>query len=247
MTDSKSSISSGLDAIFNATTVPVQTEAEHTNTPNIQWVERSLLIPSSYQPRNVFDEATLQELAQSISQHGILQPILVKQRDHQYEIIAGERRFRAAGIAGLKRVPVVVYQIPEQSILAFALIENIQRQNLTVVEEAKAYQTLLTELNLSHELIAQKVGKSRSHVTNMIRLLSLPDDALSLLENAQISMGHARAILTLPSDQQQQALQRIVDEKLNVREAEMIAKRSVTPPPATVNPHADVRQWLETT
>ena len=181
--------------------------------------------PNKNQPRKEFDEESLKELADSISQHGIVQPLVVTKQDGYYEIIAGERRWRAAKLAGLKEVPVVIKEYTPQEIMEVALIENIQREDLNPVEEAKAYQNLIEEYNLKQEDVAKKVSKNRSTITNALRLLKLPDEILNMLVSGDISGGHARALLSIEDqDKQKKLAARIVKESLSVREVEKLAK-----------------------
>ncbi len=181
--------------------------------------------PNREQPRKFFDEDALQELADSIKQFGLLQPILVQDRESYYEIIAGERRWRAAKLAGLKEVPVIIKNYTEQEIVEIALIENIQREDLNPIEEAQAYKKLLTEFNLKQDEVAERVSKSRAAVTNSIRLLKLSDKVQQMVIGDMISTGHARALLAIDDQEEQYNLaQRIFDEKLSVREVEKLVK-----------------------
>ena len=173
--------------------------------------------PNREQPRKNFDEDALQELADSIKQFGLLQPILVQDRKDYYEIIAGERRWRAAKLAGLKEVPVIIRNYTEQEIVEISLIENIQREDLNPIEEAQAYKRLLTEFHLKQDEIAERVSKSRAAVTNSIRLLKLNEDVQRMVVDEMISTGHARALLAVENPEEQYNLaQRIFDEKLSV-------------------------------
>ncbi len=181
--------------------------------------------PNREQPRKNFDEDALQELADSIKQFGLLQPILVQDRNDYYEIIAGERRWRAAKIAGLKEVPVIIRNYNAQEIVEIALIENIQREDLNPIEEAQAYKRLLTEFNLKQDEVAERVSKSRAAVTNSIRLLKLSDDVQRMVIDEMITTGHARALLAIDNQEEQFALaQKIFDEKLSVRDVEKLVK-----------------------
>jgi len=181
--------------------------------------------PNRKQPRKVFDEDKLQELADSIKQFGLLQPILVQNREDHYEIIAGERRWRAARLAGLKEVPVIIKNYSDQEIVEIALIENIQREDLNPIEEAQAYKRLLEEFHLKQDEVAERVSKSRAAVTNSIRLLKLGDRVQQMVIDDMISTGHARALLAVEDEEEQYNLaQRIFDEKLSVRDIEKIVK-----------------------
>lgn len=182
--------------------------------------------PNRAQPRTRFDEDALQELADSIKQYGIIEPIVVQKRDKHYEIIAGERRWRAARIAGLKEVPVVVKEYSEDEIFTIALIENIQREDLNPIEEAVAYQKLIQELKLKQDEVAEKVSKSRTAITNSMRLLKLDQRVQQMLIDEMITEGHGRALLPITDPEEQFTLaMRVFDEKLSVRETEKLIKK----------------------
>lgn len=188
--------------------------------------------PNRKQPREHFDEEAMEELAESIRQYGVVQPLIVRENGKHYEIIAGERRWRAAKLAGLKEVPVVIKNYTEQEMTEVALIENIQRENLNPVEEAKGYRRLIDEFHLKQEEVAGKVSKSRSAVANSMRLLKLDDSVLALLAAGQISTGHAKVLLELPdADQQKYAAELIVEKNLSVRETEKLVKTLLNPAP----------------
>ena len=181
--------------------------------------------PRKDQPRKMFDEDSLQELADSIKQYGIIQPLVVQKKDELYEIIAGERRWRAARVAGLKKVPVIIREYSEQEIAEISLIENIQRQDLNPIEEAKAYQTLIQEFHLKQEELAKKLCKSRTAITNTMRLLKLDGRVQQLIIDDSISSGHGRTLLAIEDIDLQYALaNKIIDEKLSVRETEKLIK-----------------------
>ncbi|MDO4303898.1 MAG: ParB/RepB/Spo0J family partition protein [Bacillota bacterium] len=181
--------------------------------------------PNREQPRKNFDEDALEELAESIKQFGLLQPILVQDRKSYYEIIAGERRWRAAKKAGLKEVPVIIKNLTEQEIVEISLIENIQREDLNPIEEAQAYKRLLTEFNLKQDEVAERVAKSRTAVTNSMRLLKLCDNVQQMIIDGMISTGHARALISIDDPEQQYVIaQQIFDEKLSVRDVEKLVK-----------------------
>ena len=184
-------------------------------------VKLSKVEPNREQPRKNFDEDSLQELAESLKQFGMLQPILVQNRGDYYEIIAGERRWRAAKIAGLKEVPVIVRELTDQEIVEISLIENIQREDLNPIEEAQAYKRLLTEFHLKQDEVAERVSKSRTAVTNSMRLLKLCDEVQKMVVDDMISTGHARALISIEDPEEQYLIaQKIFDEKLSVREVE---------------------------
>lgn len=198
--------------------------AEETKGPETM-VKITMVEPNRKQPRKYFDEDSLQELSDSIKQFGLLQPILVQDRKDHYEIIAGERRWRAAKIAGLKEVPVIIRDYTDQEIMEISLIENIQREDLNPIEEAQAYKRLLTEFNLKQDEVAERVSKSRAAVTNSIRLLKLSDEVQQMVIDDMISTGHARALLAVEDKDEQYTLaQQIFDEKLSVRDVEKLVK-----------------------
>ncbi|AEB12967.1 ParB/RepB/Spo0J family partition protein [Marinithermus hydrothermalis] len=187
-------------------------------------VPLALIRPNPHQPRKAFDPAALEELAASIREKGLLQPLLVRPRGEGYELVAGERRFRAAQAAGLREVPVIVRDLDDREALELALVENLQREDLNPVEEARGYQRLL-EMGLTQEEIAKAVGKARSTIANALRLLQLPREALEALETGRITAGHARALLMLPEDQRLWGLREILSRGLSVREAERLKDR----------------------
>lgn len=188
-------------------------------------VKITMVEPNREQPRKNFDEDSLQELADSIKQFGLLQPILVQDKKTYYEIVAGERRWRAAKIAGLKEVPVIIRNLSEQEIVEISLIENIQREDLNPIEEAQAYKRLLTEFNLKQDEVAERVSKSRTAVTNSMRLLKLCDKVQKMIVDGMISTGHARALISIEDPEEQYLIaQKIFDEKLSVREVEKLVK-----------------------
>ena len=197
---------------------------KNTNEPD-KLIKITMIEPNREQPRKNFDEDSLQELADSIKQFGLLQPILVQDRKDHYEIIAGERRWRAAKMAGLKEVPVIVRNLTDQEIVEISLIENIQRENLNPIEEAQAFKRLLTEFHLKQDEVAERVSKSRTAVANSMRLLKLCDEVQQMVIDEMISTGHARAILSIENPEEQYVIaQRIFDEKLSVRDVEKLVK-----------------------
>jgi ParB family chromosome partitioning protein len=222
----KKGLGRGLDALLGGAS-PALTQKSAQQSLAI-----SLLKPGKYQPRQAMNGQSLEELAESIRAQGIMQPLLVRplaglaSGAASYEIIAGERRFRAAQIAGLKEVPVLVRDVDDQAALAMALIENLQREDLTVLEEAQGIDRLIREFGLTHEQAAKAVGRSRSATTNLLRLLQLPAPVQQLLREQTIDAGHARALLPLPAMQQRALAQRIVAEGLSVREAERLVAKS---------------------
>lgn len=214
----------GLDSL-----IPTIEQPKKTNKTEKEAVENVLNItkvePNREQPRKKFDEDALMELADSIKQYGVLEPILVQPRGDYYEIISGERRWRAAKIAGLKEIPVVIKNLTDQEIAEISLIENIQREDLNPIEEALAYKRLLEEFHLKQDELAEKISKSRTAVTNSMRLLKLTDEVQQMVVDDMISTGHARALLGVEDGETQYNLaQRIFDEKLSVREVEKMVK-----------------------
>ena len=186
--------------------------------------------PNPSQPRRVFDSAALQELAASIAAYGILQPITVRQQGAVYELVAGERRWRASRMAGLTEVPVIVKDVTDEQAMELALVENLQREDLDPVEEAAGIRELMTRCDLTQEQAARKLGKSRSALANSLRLLSLPETVLELLKSGFITIGHAKVVLGLPTPElQEEAAQMIADNQLNVRQAEALCKKLAKP------------------
>ena len=219
----------GLDALIpSASTEPKKGKAKEKEVvvekPD-SIVDINKVEPNREQPRKNFDEDALLELAESIKQFGLLQPILVQDRKTYYEIIAGERRWRASKLAGLKEVPVIIRNYSEQEIVEISLIENIQREDLNPIEEAQAYKRLMVEFNLKQDEIAERVSKSRTAVTNSMRLLKLCDEVQQMIIHDMISTGHARAIISIENPEEQYALaQKIFDEKMSVRDVEKYIK-----------------------
>lgn len=203
-----------------------QTVVKEAEDGDVIRVRISKIEPNREQPRQVFDETALGELADSIKQYGLIQPLVVKKKGDAYEIIAGERRWRASRMAGLKEVPVIVREISEQESMELALIENIQREDLNPMEEAKAYRRLLDEFDLTQEEMAKKVSKSRAAVANAMRLLKLDDAVQKMVEENQLSAGHARALAAIADPEiQKKAAQQIVENGLSVRETEKLVKK----------------------
>lgn len=236
----KRGLGKGLDSLI-PTNVMMESEVKHATVSTASSAEEekdgtlmvklSKVEPNRKQPRKNFDEDSLQELAESLKQFGMLQPILVQNRGDYYEIIAGERRWRAAKIAGLKEVPVIVRKLTDQEIVEISLIENIQREDLNPIEEAQAYKRLLTEFHLKQDEVAERVSKSRTAVTNSMRLLKLCDEVQKMVVDDMISTGHARALISIEDPEEQYLIaQKIFDEKLSVREVEKLVKDLHKPP-----------------
>lgn len=236
----KRGLGKGLDSLI-PTNVMMESEVKHATVSTASSAEEekdgtlmvklSKVEPNREQPRKNFNEDSLQELAESLKQFGMLQPILVQNRGDYYEIIAGERRWRAAKIAGLKEVPVIVRELTDQEIVEISLIENIQREDLNPIEEAQAYKRLLTEFHLKQDEVAERVSKSRTAVTNSMRLLKLCDEVQKMVVDDMISTGHARALISIEDPEEQYLIaQKIFDEKLSVREVEKLVKDLHKPP-----------------
>jgi len=226
MVEKRPALGRGLSALIPDTPAPAApAQAERTLD-----VDSDLLRPNKFQPRTQMDDERIDDLARSIRANGIIQPILVRKVEQGYEIIAGERRWRAAQRAGLHRVPVVVRDIPEDRLLAVALIENIQREDLNPIEEAHAYRRLADEFHLTQEQIADAVGKDRSSIANIVRLLRLPQEVRGNVASNALSMGHARAILALADEAAQLRLARdVIARSLSVRETEALVKKAAAP------------------
>lgn len=224
----KGGLGKGLDILIPQGVLKEEVKSEKENLISEKedfMVKISMVEPNKEQPRKSFDETTLSELADSIKQHGIIQPLVVVKKDDHYEIVTGERRWRAAKMAGLKIVPVIVKDLTEKEITEISLIENIQREDLNPIEEAMAYQRLLKEFHMTQDEISKKVSKSRAAIANAVRLLKLDKDVQVMLISRQISSGHARALLSLENlDEQYDLATRIVEEQLSVRETEELVK-----------------------
>ncbi|MFP4031907.1 MAG: ParB/RepB/Spo0J family partition protein [Desulfococcaceae bacterium] len=224
----KPALGRGLGAL-----IPAADPAEEAAGRDFQLCELDRISPNRYQPRRRFPQAELEELSRSIAEQGVIQPLIVRRNPDGYELVAGERRLRAARMAGLERVPVVIKPLTDAQVLEMALVENIQRADLNPVEEAEAYHRLMTEFDLTQERVADRVGKSRSAVANFLRLRGLPDPVREALAEGRLTMGHAKALLGVESPARQLELARRVLEKgLSVRETERLAARLRAPAPA---------------
>lgn len=233
----------GLDSLIPAQipkTESVEPDIKTEDNTQGTYVKITKVEPNREQPRKNFDEDSLQELADSIKQYGIVEPLIVQDRNTYYEIIAGERRWRAAKLAGLKEIPVIIRNYTEQEIVEISLIENIQREDLNPIEEAQAYKRLLTEFNLKQDEVAEKVSKSRTAVTNSMRLLKLCDEVQQMIIDDMISTGHARALITIEDPEQQYTIaQKVFDEKLSVRDVEKLVKNLNKPEKVKKEPVTD--------
>jgi ParB family chromosome partitioning protein len=251
----KRGLGRGLDALLGAAQPAAESDSDVAVSavaalPTTDRLAVDLIQRGRFQPRRNFDEDKLRELADSITAQGMVQPIVVRPiSEDRYEIIAGERRWRAAQLAGLSDVPVVVRDVDDQAAMAMALIENIQRDDLNPLEEATALHRLLNEFELTHQQVAQAVGKSRTTVTNLIRLLDLNAQVKQLVENGQLEMGHARALLALDGHLQVEAATQVADKGMSVRETEALVRRLneaplPKPPSPTADDDPDVRRLL---
>ncbi len=207
----------GINALFNTV---------DSNEETVEEIKIKDLRPNPYQPRKTFDEDALSDLKESIQQHGVLQPIIVRKSIKGYDIVAGERRFRAAQQAGLTTIPAIVREFSETLMREIALLENLQREDLTPLEEAEAYASLLDHLSVTQEELAKRLGKSRPHIANHLRLLTLPDEVQKLIADGKLSMGHGRTLLSLKNKNKLAPLvKKIVDEGLNVRQVEKLVQQ----------------------
>lgn len=223
-------LGAGLDALLGS-------GSDITGGDRLTKVAITDVIPGRYQPRTQIDDEALQELAESIRAQGVIQPIIVREMGlQQFELIAGERRWRAAQLAGLNELPVVVKSITDEAALAMGLIENIQRQNLNPIEEAQGLKRLVDEFGLTHETVAKAVGRSRSSISNSLRLLNLPEPVQDLIYSRQLEMGHARALLTLPVIQQIDLAQKAAQNGWSVREVERRSQQALSKPETSPRP-----------
>lgn len=225
--ESRRALGRGLEQLFNNDNLDLESMErriyESTSNEEIMELKISELRPNPYQPRKVFKDESLEELANSIKEHGVFQPIIVKKSIKGYEIVAGERRYRASKLAGLEKIPAIIRQFTDEQMMEIALLENLQRENLSAIEEAEAYRSMIENLGLTQEALAKRVGKSRSHITNILGLLRLPKEVQKEVANGNISMGHARVLSKLESDEKILELaHQIMEEKLPVRDIEKI-------------------------
>ena len=226
----RKALGKGLEELFNSEILDYSTVEEKivSETPKEEIIEVNLdeLRTNPYQPRKIFDEKALEELANSIKEHGVFQPIIIKKSIKGYEIIAGERRVKASKMAGLTTIPAIIRDFNDTQMMEIALLENLQRENLTAIEEAQAYQKLQETLSLTQEELANRIGKSRSHITNMLGLLTLPKIIQEDLNNKKITMGHARVLSKLEnSDQQKELEQKVINEGISVRKLEELTQQ----------------------
>lgn len=226
MLSKRSGLGRNLSALLNQTDAQqVLLDASGPATTNLRVVAIGDLRPGRYQPRMEMDDAGLKELAASIKQQGLLQPLVVRDVDGSYEIIAGERRWRAAQLAGLTDIPIMLHQVDDESAMAMALVENLQREDLTAMDQARAMDRLTNECQLTHQQVANLLGKSRTAVSNYIRLLQLHEDVQALVDSGALEMGHARSLLSIPQEQQPEIASMVVDKQLSVRQTEALVSR----------------------
>lgn len=255
METKKRALGIGLEQLFNNENLDLQSFEQHvyetSNKEEIIEISISELRPNPYQPRKVFNEEALVDLANSIKEHGVFQPIIVKKSIKGYEIIAGERRVRASKLAGLETIPAIIRNLNDEQMIEIALLENLQRENLSAIEEAKAYKAMLDNLHLTQEQLSEKVGKSRSHVTNILGLLRLPNEVQEMVINKKISMGHARVLSKLESDEKIiEMANEIISKKLPVRDIENMSletekKVKTVRKEKRVNEYAHVEEQLK--
>ena len=227
MENKKRALGRGLEQLFNSENLDFENFEKqiYETTSRDEIIELNLdeIRPNPHQPRKIFKEEALNELAESIKKNGVFQPIIVKKSIKGYDLVAGERRFRASKIAGLTTIPAIIRDFSEEQMIEIALLENLQRENLNVIEEALAYKMMIEKLNITQEELSNKVSKSRSHITNILGLLRLPSDIQKMLINNEITMGHARVLSKLENeDKMAEYAKKIVDEKIPVRETEEI-------------------------
>jgi ParB family chromosome partitioning protein len=247
MAAKKRGLGRGLDALLGGKTITaLQEEATEVDQRELQYVPLDLIQRGKYQPRRDMDPTALEELAQSIKAQGVLQPIVVRPiGGGRFEIVAGERRWRASQQAGLERIPAMVRDLPDEAAIAMALIENIQREDLNPIEEAMALQRLQQEFQLTQQQVAEAVGKSRVTITNLLRLIALPEEIKTLLSHGDLEMGHARALLGLPAEQQTEGARHVVARGLTVRQTEALVRQwlsSKEKPAAVTKTDPDIRR-----
>ena len=247
-TPKRRALGRGLEDLFNNEPIEYNKMEskiiEETPKENIVELNLDELRANPYQPRKVFDEEALQDLANSIKEHGVFQPIIAKKSIKGYEIIAGERRVKASRLAGLKTVPAIIREFTDNEMMEIALLENLQRENLNAIEEAEAYKNLLTTLDITQEKLAQRIGKSRSHITNMIGLLNLPEQVKQLLEEKKLTMSHARVLSKIENEEQIMNLaNKIIAENLNVRDIEEISKDETIKKTKEITKHTDNNEY----
>lgn len=212
----------GIGALFPTETL----DNLQTNEDQIEKIDLQKLVVNPFQPRKTFDDEAIEELAQSIKEHGIIQPIVVRKKGKKFEIVVGERRYRAAKLANLNEIPAIVRDLTEDQMMELAILENLQREDLTPIEEAEAYQSLIEKLNFTQEELANRLGKSRPYITNHLRLLQLPDAVRELVNSGELSMGHGRTLLGLKNKRRiPEVAEKVIKHGLNVRQLEALIKQ----------------------
>lgn len=250
METKKRALGRGLEQLFNGENLDLEqiekTIYEESTNEEIVEINLSELRPNPYQPRKIFDDEALKELSESIKEHGVFQPIIVKKSIKGYEIIAGERRVRASRLAGLEKIPAIIRDFNDTQMMEIALLENLQRENLNVIEEAIAYKSMLEKLNLTQDELSKKVGKSRSHITNILGLLSLPKEVQKMVIQNSLTMGHARMLSKLEDEQKIIELaNRIVNESLTVRDIENVSSEEKKKKPITKRENNNEYKYVE--
>lgn len=240
MSAKKRGLGRGLNALLgnaknlNELTNPAPASTTSTNQSDLQHIAIDLIVRGSYQPRVHFEPEALQELADSIKEQGVIQPIVVRPKiTGGYELVAGERRWRASQLAGLNEIPALIKELDDRAAAAVSLIENIQREDLNPLEESRALQRLIDEFDMTHQQVAEAVSRSRTSVTNLLRLRDLNDDVKKLVDERKIDMGHARALLALTGTEQSQVAHKVADKGLSVRETEQLVRKQLDPKPKT--------------
>ena len=234
MAQKKNPLGRNLSSMLSKTTLQhavEKTQAESSGRDSLRELPLDVISPGPYQPRSIFDTDRLEDLAESIRHQGVIQPVVVRlSGDKQYELIAGERRWRAAQMAGIEKIPAIIRDVPDEIAIAMALVENIQREDLNPIEEATALRRLVDEFQMTHQEAGDAVGRSRSAVSNLLRLLELSAEVRELVDARHLEMGHARALLTLEPALQAQAAREVVSKELSVRQTEQLVRRLKNPP-----------------
>lgn len=246
MAAKKNPLGRNLSSMLSKSTLQhaAESASEASDRDSLKSLPLDLISPGPYQPRSIFDADRLQELADSIRHQGVIQPVVVRAKgENNYELIAGERRWRAAQIAGIENIPAIVRKVPDEIAIAMALVENIQREDLNPIEEATALRRLVDEFQMTHQEAGDSVGRSRSAVSNLLRLLELSEEVRELVDARHLEMGHARALLTLEPSLQAKAAREVVAKDLSVRETEQLVRRLKNPPvPKTTTLDPDVQR-----
>lgn len=250
METKKRALGRGLEQLFNGENLDLEqmekTIYEESSNEEIVEINLSELRPNPYQPRKIFDDDALKELSESIKEHGVFQPIIAKKSIKGYEIIAGERRVRASRLAGLEKIPAIIRDFSDTQMMEIALLENLQRENLNVIEEAIAYKSMLEKLNLTQEELSKKVGKSRSHITNILGLLKLPKEVQKMVIQNLLTMGHARMLSKLEDEEKIKELaSRIVNESLTVRDIEQVGSEEKKKKPINKKENNNEYKYVE--